>query len=336
MLVLFEGEFGARQTQRFIEETLHVGHWSWDLDSGEMEWSRGLYDLLGVDPGSAKISSLEFDKVIHPEDRHRFADAEPMLRHSIPVEREFRIIISSGRLRWIMLRAEPIAGNLRNPVRAVGICHDITRHREDLLLLQQTEQRLRSIAQLSGALNWVARPDGALMEFLNLPEQMRLDEFVVRPNWTRLVHPNDAEKFRQVWQTGLEKRQRIALEHRMLEGNGRYFRCWSIGAPIFDSVGNIKEWIGISRNLSCLNCRPQVDRGRLTAAQVRAARAILNWSVERLSKESGVRPGTIRRLEEFESSSADAEDLEQLERTLAVAGIEFVFLNGGKPGVRPR
>src|SRR3974377_292739 len=76
MLVLFEGEFGARQTQRFIEEMLHVGHWSWDLNSGEMEWSRGLYDLLGVDSSSVSACSLEFDKIIHPDDRHSFADAE--------------------------------------------------------------------------------------------------------------------------------------------------------------------------------------------------------------------------------------------------------------------
>lgn len=325
MLILFEGEFGARQTQRFIEEMLHVGHWSWDLDSGDMEWSRGLFDLLGVDPSSVGASSIELDKVIHPDDRHCFADAEQILRQSIPVEREFRIVSSSGRLRWMMLRAEPIASNLRNPSRAVGICHDITRHREDVLLLQQNEQRLKSIARLSGALSWVAKPDGALIEFLNLPDHMRVNQFVIRPTWTHLVHPDDAESFREAWREGLEKRQRISLEHRMLEADGRYFPCWSVGAPSFDSVGNIKEWIGISRNLSDLNDHPPTKRGPLTVAQVRAARAILNWSVERLSKESGVRPGTIRRLEEFDGSSNDVADLEHLEETLKAAGIDFLF-----------
>jgi len=337
MLVMFEGEFGARQTQRFIEEMLHVGHWSWDLNSGAMEWSRGLYDLLGVDPSSVGASSVEFDKVIHPDDRHFFADAEQMLRQSIAVEREFKIISSSGRLRWIMLRAEPIASNLRDPSRAVGICHDISRHREDLLLLQQNEQRLRSIAQLSSALSWVAKPDGALIEFLNLPDNMRFAEFVIRPSWTRLVHPGDAESFREAWQKSIETRQRISVEYRMLATDGSYFPCWSVGAPSFDAAGNIKEWVGISRNLSDLNDRPQTKRGLLTASQIRAARAILTWSVERLSQESGVRPGTIRRLEEFDGSSAsDAADLAHLEVTLTSAGIDFLFSNEGKPGLRPR
>jgi PAS domain S-box-containing protein len=337
MLVLFEGKLGARQTQRFIEEMLNVGHWSWDLNSGHMEWSRGLYDLLGADSSSVVASSIEFDKVIHPDDRHFFADAEQMLRQSIGVEREFRIVSSSGRLRWIMLRAEPIASNLRDPSRAVGICHDITRHREDLLLLQQNEQRLKAIAQLSSVLSWVAKPDGALIEFLNLPDALRIKDFVVRPSWTRLVHPDDAENFQEAWRKGIETRQRISLEHRMLASDGSYFPCWSVGSPSFDGVGTIKEWIGISKNLADLSDRPQKQRGPITAPQIRAARAILTWSVERLSQESGVRPGTIRRLEEFEGSSAsDAAELAHLERTLTAAGIDFVVSSEGRPGLRPR
>jgi len=337
MLVLFEGEFGARQTQRFIEEMLNVGHWSWDLDNGQMEWSRGLCDLLGVDPSSGRACSVEFNKVIHPDDRHFFADAEQMLRQSVAVEREFRIVSSSGRLRWIMLRAEPIASNLRDPNRAVGICHDITRHREDMLLLQQNEQRLKLIAQLSNALSWVTKYDGGLIEFLNIPHGMRFSELANRPSWTRLVHPEDAETFQKVWHQGIEARQGISLEYRMLAGDGSYFPCWSVAAPSFDPAGNIKEWVGISRNLADVSDRPQTKRGSLTASQIRAARAILTWSVDRVSQESGVRPGTIRRLEEFEGSSAgDTADLARLEEMFTAKGIEFVFLSDGEPGLRPR
>jgi len=258
-----------------------------------------------------------------------------MLRHSNAVEREFRIVSSSGRLRWIMLRAEPIASDLRDPSRAVGICHDITRHREDLLLLQQNQPRLRSIAQLSSALSWVAKPDGALIEFLSLPEHMRFAELVIRPSWTRLVHPGDADSFQEIWLKGIETRQRILLEFRMLANDGLYFPCWSVGAPSLDTEGNIKEWVGISKNLADVSGWRQTKRGPLTAAQIRAARAILTWSVDRLSQQSGVRPGTIRRLEEIDGSSeSDATDLARLEETLAVAEIDFMFLKEGKPGLR--
>ena len=337
MLVLFDGELGARQTQRFVEEKLHVGHWSWDLNTGAMNWSRGVYDLFGVDPGSIKASCTEFHKLIHPDDRHLFVDAEQILRQCIAVEREFRIITSSGRLRWIRLRAEPIACNLPDPGQVVGICHEITRHREDRLLLQLNEQRLRMVAELSSCLSWVAKADGALIEFLSLPESMRFAEYLIRPNWTRLVHPEDAERFRESWRRGIEARQKISLEYRMLGRDGAYFPCWSAAKPSFDSHGNVKEWIGVSRNLSDFCDWPQTKRGQLTAVQIRAARAILAWSVERLTEESGVRPGTIRRLEEFGgSSTSDEADLAQLGQTLTKAGVDFIFFACGKPGLRPR
>ena len=52
MLLLFDGDLGARETLRFIEEKLGAGIWSWDLLSGNMQWSHGFFSLLGVEPDS--------------------------------------------------------------------------------------------------------------------------------------------------------------------------------------------------------------------------------------------------------------------------------------------
>ena len=161
MLLLFEGEQGARQTQHFTEEMLSVGHLSWDLHSGDMQWSRGLYNLLGAELSSVRPCVSEFDRFIHPDDRHLLASAEQMLRQSVAIEREFRVVSLSGRLRWIALKAEPIAGNERDLARVIGICSDVTRRQEDVLLLQQNQRRLQAIARLSGVLCWVSKPDGS-------------------------------------------------------------------------------------------------------------------------------------------------------------------------------
>ncbi|MGL5166900.1 MAG: PAS domain-containing protein [Afipia sp.] len=110
MLVLFEGTMGARQTQRFVEEMLRAGHWSWNLENESMEWSHGLMELFGVEPGTSTPSYVAFERAMHPDDRVKQNDLEQMLQDSISVEREFRIVNSSGRVRWISIRAEPIAG----------------------------------------------------------------------------------------------------------------------------------------------------------------------------------------------------------------------------------
>ena len=336
MLVLFEGDFGARQTQRFIEEMLHVGHWSWDLDTGAMQWSRGLMDLFGIEPGSVKPCYAEFEKSIHPDDRVAQGDIEQMLRSSIAIEREFRIVNSSGRIRWISIKAEPIGGIAVSPNRATGICCDITRHREELQLLQRSELRLQTIGRLTDSLFWIAKPDGRLSEFLNLPEDARSPE-MVRPSWDQLIHGDDREKFSVAWRHAIETRQNLSVEHRLQMPEGAFVSYWSKAAPWMNSSGQIKEWIGISRNLSQLNQRPSPTCHALTGIQVRSARAILNWSVDRLSQEAGVRPGTIRRLEEINAGlTTDEPEVSAIEKTLSGAGVEFTFYLDGKPGVRPR
>jgi transcriptional regulator with XRE-family HTH domain len=68
-------------------------------------------------------------------------------------------------------------------------------------------------------------------------------------------------------------------------------------------------------------------------AQLRAARALLSWSQERLAYESGISLATIKRLEPGDGLLATKlETADKLRRTLEAAGIEFT--NGGQPGVR--
>jgi ribosome-binding protein aMBF1 (putative translation factor) len=75
----------------------------------------------------------------------------------------------------------------------------------------------------------------------------------------------------------------------------------------------------------------------LSAAQIRAARALLRWSAVELARASALGANTIRRAEvaEAETSLTVANDL-AVRRALESAGVEFIDENGGGPGVRLR
>lgn len=60
---------------------------------------------------------------------------------------------------------------------------------------------------------------------------------------------------------------------------------------------------------------------RLTAAQIRAARAAAKLSVRTLAESSGVSPNTIVRLEQGYDALGDTWD--KVRRTLEEAGVEF-------------
>jgi DNA-binding XRE family transcriptional regulator len=75
----------------------------------------------------------------------------------------------------------------------------------------------------------------------------------------------------------------------------------------------------------------------LSSSQLRAARALIGWSAEDLSRQSAVSLRTIRRAElaGYDSSITLANAL-AIRRALEAAGIVFIEENGGGLGVRLR
>jgi len=80
-----------------------------------------------------------------------------------------------------------------------------------------------------------------------------------------------------------------------------------------------------------------VKNTMLTAGQIRAARALLNWSGERLAQESGVGLATIRRVEPNDGPVRMIQgNVKAIRSALEAAGVVFIAENGGGPGVRLR
>ena len=77
----------------------------------------------------------------------------------------------------------------------------------------------------------------------------------------------------------------------------------------------------------------QDEKKPLTNSQIRAARALLGWTANELSRQSAVSLRTIQRAELQETSMTAANDL-AVRRSLEAAGVEFIDENGGGPGVR--
>ncbi len=83
----------------------------------------------------------------------------------------------------------------------------------------------------------------------------------------------------------------------------------------------------------------QIPRGRimLSACQIRAARAMLSWSIEEAARRSGVSERTIRRLEKIWGvPNATADTFDRLQACFEAEGLEFLADSGGAigPGIR--
>jgi PAS domain S-box-containing protein len=335
----FEGDLGATDTFRFLEEKLGAGIWRYDVLTRQMLWSRGFHELLGLNPGAISPSLEEFNQRIHPDDRALRRDVGDMLLDGLPLERDLRIIRPNGRLRWVHDQAEVLLNEAGEPARIIGVTLDITKHYEALQPLKAGIERHDALIRLVEGLVWTASSDGRITSLPNWKaaghDGPRL---VYGHGWLDLLHEEERDAALKSWSAAVETGRPYKVEHRLLQPDGayRWFRCSAM--PILNPEGSVQEWMGTSidvhdQKLLDLSASPS----RLTGAQMRAARGILNWSVRRLAEQAGVSPGVVRRLEEYDGALPESdESLEVFRKALADAGVELLFPQVGKPGVRPR
>ncbi len=73
----------------------------------------------------------------------------------------------------------------------------------------------------------------------------------------------------------------------------------------------------------------------ITSAQIRAARAMLDWSRDELSKQAGVGISALMRLESSDGvPSGNIKTFESVQRAFEKAGIEFIGTPESGAGVR--
>jgi PAS domain S-box-containing protein len=124
----------------------HLGHWIWDLASGEMQWSDELFRILDAEPGSCPLSLERFAAVVHPSDRAAFDNAVKDVRKGGDFRLDHRILRPSGEIRFVFQQAEVEFDDGGKPVRVTSIVHDITERK-------QAEARLRQAIAAAEAAN---------------------------------------------------------------------------------------------------------------------------------------------------------------------------------------
>ena len=333
MLQLLKG--ATEETFGVIERELRCGSWTWNLRTDEMQWSRGYYDLLGIEPGKVTPSFSAILQVTHPDDRGAQAEIERIIQKASTVRRKFRVIRRGGNVAWIYCQIIIFVDSEGASEKAIGICTDITAREDQLRQLQVADERYRALLKATGAVVWIAKSDGRIHEVINCDHSGELQSSALEAGWLQLVHPDDRDKITRAREAADREKRSYDVVHRVRQADGSFKWKRSTGQPVLDDGGNVREWLGISIDLE--HQATQARNNRITGAQIRAARGLLRWSVVDLAHAAGISRATIRRLEEVDGFSSPRDPaLPALEQALSKAGVEFLFPAAGKPGVRPR
>ncbi len=144
-------EEALRQSEerlRLAMESGKVGTWEWEVSQEEVQWSQGVYALLGYEPGALPSTRQAFRRCIHPEDRPRHEQAmRQALERCEDYFCEFRVVWPDGSVHWIEARGQYAytkdAGGVL--VRMRGVLSDIERRKQAEEMVRAKEGELELI-----------------------------------------------------------------------------------------------------------------------------------------------------------------------------------------------
>ena len=129
-----------------VERIAHLGNWTWNIVTNELNWSDEVYRIFGRVPQEFEVTYDTFLSFVHPEDRKFVAQSvgEALYKNK-PYRIDHRIILSDGRERMVHEQAEVIFNETGRPVRMNGTVQDITKVTRTKQELRKSKARLQSI-----------------------------------------------------------------------------------------------------------------------------------------------------------------------------------------------
>lgn len=132
----------VRESERKLREAQRlgrIGHWEFDLQTRQIQWSDMVYTIYERDPRLGPPTVEEEASYYSPEDAARLRQlAMRAVETGEPYEVEVRVNLPGGRHAWVVATGIPIRNAEGHVVRLLGTVQDITTRK-------QTEERLASL-----------------------------------------------------------------------------------------------------------------------------------------------------------------------------------------------
>lgn len=129
------------------QEIARLGHWEWDVVSGELTWSKSLYTLYGIEPYSQELSFNLFMEKIHPDDK---AYVNAIIKEAF-IKKQFtsyyhRILMPDGSVKTMHARGEVMLNGNGEIIKMIGTGQDVT---EQKLIEQELLTKTRNLEDVN-------------------------------------------------------------------------------------------------------------------------------------------------------------------------------------------
>lgn len=305
------------------------GAWSWHFDTDRHAWSPGCFRLLGLDPRTVRPSYALLLDLVHPEDRGVLPRPCDLARGEPGASPSVRVIRPDGTLRILAARSEVKLGPDGDPICALGTLLDVTDREQGLRAQVSLRRQTRALYRQARILWFAMLPDGTFdfepegADLLGCPpESLARDPFAA-------VEPGERAALYETLARRGAAPEEICRSATLRVPGEPPRPCRIVMFPPSD--GPTARWTGLVQ----LTGGPEPEApacgagdDSLRGYHLRAARALLDWSMLDLAAASGLSLSTVRRLE-ADDDAQPARSRPRAAAALRDAGIRFMPLADG-------
>lgn len=136
----------SEERLRVALEKTNTAMWDWNLKTNKVYWSPEHYRQLGYAPDSIEPGYASWVARVHPAD---LAETEAAIQASMRERREYqkdyRVLLPDGTVRWLGARAHYICGPTGECERMVGVMNDVTERKEAEAALARSKAELETL-----------------------------------------------------------------------------------------------------------------------------------------------------------------------------------------------
>ena len=258
-----------------------VGVWEYDVASRTLLWDETMCAIYGVGEPGVEGAYGWWRDALHPDDLER---AEALLGRAIAGEDEFRLTFRikrpDGATRWVDAEAV-VQVEDGDPVRVIGINHDVTDRERATRDLVESERRFRELADHAPVMIWVSDLSGGRtyvnerwLEFTGRPASDQLGS-----GWFAGVHRDDRDRCARTYEHAFGARRPFHTEYRLRRADGEFRWITDSGTPRWSDDGEFLGMIG--------SCTDITERREMEEA-LRASERFATGTVDGLSAHVAV------------------------------------------------
>ena len=245
--------------QPWLETALEVGRggmWSWDLESGAVNFTDTYYRLLGIAAQDARADATLWDERVHPEDLARMRAAARLMLQGAPgvYDVEYRMRHADGHWIWVHDRARVQQRGPDGRARGVvGFVVDVSESYAAREALRVSEERFRHAMQAARGVVYDVDDTTQRVTRIGTEAFLGFSDAELghrRDDWLARIEPADAERFQAQRARCGEVGSIQETDYRVRHGDGRWLHVWDHAIVVAASDGQPLRRVGFVQDVS--------------------------------------------------------------------------------------